>query len=222
VDGARRGRRARSVRRGGSAYGFRHALAREAVYAELLAPERRALHASLAAAIEAAFSESERGAVEWAALAHHWDAADDARRALVAAIAAGEAATTVYAFADAQRQLERARRLRSEVAASDRPKGVDEPELLRQLAEAARLAGRWDEAIPIAEAALAVLPPATEPPRAAVLELLLSTLHRDTDVAVGHARRALELLPPGPSAERSAAVLRMAAAHVYGDVPSAQ
>jgi DNA-binding CsgD family transcriptional regulator/tetratricopeptide (TPR) repeat protein len=207
--------------RGGSAYGFRHALAREAVYAELLAPERRALHASLAAAIEAAFSESERGAVEWAALAHHWDAADDARRALAAAIAAGEAATTVYAFADAQRQLERARRLWSEVAAADRPKGVDEPELLRQLAEAARLAGRWDEAIPIAEAALAVLPPAAEPRRAAVLELLLSTLHRETDVAVEHARRALELLPPGPSAERSAAVLRMAAAHGYGDAPSA-
>jgi DNA-binding CsgD family transcriptional regulator/tetratricopeptide (TPR) repeat protein len=207
---------------GGSAYGFRHALAREAVYSELLAPERQALHASLAGALEATCSESARGVAEWSALAHHWDAAGDAPRALGAGIAAGEAATTVYAFAAAQRQLERARKLWGEVAPADRPEDVDEPELLRRLADAARLGGRWDDAIPIAEAALAALPPGVDPRRIAGIELLLSTLHRDTDAAVEHARRAIALLPPGPSAERSAAVLRIAAAHVYGELPSVQ
>jgi DNA-binding CsgD family transcriptional regulator/tetratricopeptide (TPR) repeat protein len=206
--------------RDSSAYGFRHALAREALYSELLAPERQALHARLAAALDATFGEPERGAAEWSALAHHWDAAGDAPRALGAAIAAGGAATTVYAFADAERQLERARRLWGEVAAADRPEDIDESELLRRLAEAARLAGQWDDAIPIAEAALAALPPAVDPRRIARIELLLSTLHRDTDAAVGHARRALALLPPGPSAERSAAVLRLATAHAYGALPS--
>jgi DNA-binding CsgD family transcriptional regulator len=208
--------------RGDSGYRFRHALAREAVYAELLAPERRLLHAGLAGALEGTFGESERDAVEWSALAHHWAAADDARRALGAAIAAGEAATGVYAFADAQRQLERARMLWGQVAAADRPEGIDEAEVLRRLAEAMRLAGRWDEAIPIAEAALAALPADAELRRPAILELLLSTLHRDTDAAVEHARRALELLPPGPSAERSSAVLRIASAHLYGELPSVQ
>jgi DNA-binding CsgD family transcriptional regulator/tetratricopeptide (TPR) repeat protein len=208
--------------RDGSRYGFRHALAREAVYAELLAPERRALHARLGHAFEATVSASERGAGEWSALAHHWDAAGDARRALGAAIAAGGAAATVYAFADARRQLERARRLWREVATADRPEDVDEPELLRRLAEATRLGGQWDEAIPIAEAALAALPARVDRRRAARIELLLSVLHHERDQAVGHAQRALALLPDGPSIERAQALLRIAGAHVYGELPSVQ
>lgn len=208
--------------RDGSRYGFRHALAREAVYAELLAPERRALHARLGHAFEATVSASERGVVEWSALAHHWQGAGDARRALGAAIAAGEAATTVYAFADAMRQLERARKLWAEVEPADRPEGIDESELLRRLAEAARLGGRADEAVPTARAALAALPAGADPRRAARLELLLSILHHDTEEAERHARRAMELLPPGPSTERASAILRIANAHVYGELPSVE
>ncbi len=208
--------------RDSSRYGFRHALAREALYGELLASERQALHASVASALEAAVGAPERGAAEWAALAHHWHAAGDPRRALGAAIAAAEAATAVYAYADARHQLERARTLWTQLAPADRPDGIDEAELLRRLADAARLGGRWDEALPIADAALAALPASADPRRAARLELLISTLHRDTRVAVAHARRALELLPPGPSAERSAAALRTASAYVYGELPSDQ
>ena len=208
--------------RDSSRYGFRHALAREALYGELLASERQALHASVASVLEAAVGALERGAAEWAALAHHWHAAGDPRRALGAAIAAAEAATAVYAYADARHQLERARTLWTQLAPADRPDGIDEAELLRRLADAARLGGRWDEALPIADAALAALPASADPRRAARLELLISTLHRDTRVAVAHARRALELLPPGPSAERSAAALRTASAYVYGELPSDQ
>jgi DNA-binding CsgD family transcriptional regulator/tetratricopeptide (TPR) repeat protein len=208
--------------RDGSGYGFRHALAREAVYAELLAPERRALHARLAQALEATVRASKRGVIEWSALAHHWDGAGDARRALGAAIAAGEAATTVYAFADAVRQLERARTLWAAVAPADRPEGIDESELLQRLAEAARLGGQADEALPTARAALAALPAGADPRRAARIELLLSILHHDADEAEQHARRAMELLPPGPSTERASAILRIAGAQVYGELPSVE
>jgi DNA-binding CsgD family transcriptional regulator/tetratricopeptide (TPR) repeat protein len=208
--------------RDGSRYGFRHALAREAVYAELLAPERRALHAQLAHAFEATVRASERGVVEWSALAYHWDAAGETPRALGAALAAGEAATTVYAFADARRQLERAHTLWRDVAPADRPGGIDESELLRRLAEAARLGGQADAALPTASTALAALPAGADPRRAAQLELLLSILHHDADEADQHARRALELLPPGPSTERASAILRIAGAHVYGELPSVE
>jgi AAA ATPase domain len=86
-------------------------------------------------------------------------------RALGAALAAADAAVRVYAFADARRQLERARELWPRVAPTDRPRDVDEAELLRRLADAARLAGDSDGAIPIAEAALAALDPPTRAAR---------------------------------------------------------
>jgi DNA-binding CsgD family transcriptional regulator len=204
----------------GARYGFRHALAREALYADLLAGERRDLHARMAGALESACAIDGRGVGEWSALAHHWEAAGDPGRALAAAIAAAEAATAVYAFADARRQLERARGLWAAAAPNDRPVEIDESELLRRLAEAMRLGGDADGAVSVAEEARAALPPAADPVRAARLELLLSVLIRDMGACLDHAHRALELLPPGPSVERSAAVLRIASAHVYGERPS--
>jgi DNA-binding CsgD family transcriptional regulator/tetratricopeptide (TPR) repeat protein len=204
----------------GERYAFRHALGREALHADLLVPERRDLHARMARALESTAPVGVRGAGEWSALAHHWDAAGEPALALEAAITAGGAATAVYAFDDARRQLERARRLWEEVAPGDRPAEVDESELLSRLAEAARLAGHSEQALRIAEAARAALPMAAEPQRAARLELQLSVLIRDRDASVEHARRALELLPPGPSAERSSAVLRIASAAHYGALPS--
>jgi DNA-binding CsgD family transcriptional regulator len=206
----------------GAHYAFRHALAREAMYADLLVPERRDLHARMARALESTGTVGERGTDEWSALAHHWDAAGEPALALEAALAAGEAATAVYAFTDARRQFERARRLWDEVAPGDRPPEIDQSELLRRLAEATRLAGQQEQAIPIADAAVAALPSTAGPRRAARLEILLSVLIRDRDASIGHARRALALLPPGPSAERSSAFLRIASAHVYGELPSDQ
>ena len=204
----------------GERYAFRHALGREALHADLLVPERRDLHARMARALEATAGGDARGAGEWSALAHHWDAAGEPGLALEAAIAAGDAATAVYAFDDARRQLERARRLWDDVAPGDRPPEVDESELLRRLADATRLVGQNEQAIPIAEAALAALPSTAGPRRAARLEILLSGLIRDRDASLAHARRALELLPPGPSAERSSAVLRVASTQHFGTLPS--
>ncbi len=103
-------------------YRFRHALAGEAVYAELLPPERRALHAAIARALEAAVPAPDRGAAEWAALAQHWDGAHDEAAALRSSVAAAAAAHEVYAFEAARGHLERARALWERVAPAARPR----------------------------------------------------------------------------------------------------
>lgn len=71
-------------------FAFRHALTREAIYAELLARERVTLHREVAAALERHNAQSLDGVVE--ALAYHaWEAADWERAAKYAARAAAHA-----------------------------------------------------------------------------------------------------------------------------------
>src|SRR5205085_4994352 len=72
-------------------FAFRHALTREAIYAELLARERVALHREVAAALERQHADSLDAVVE--ALAYHaWESGDWARAARYAARAAKHAA----------------------------------------------------------------------------------------------------------------------------------
>jgi DNA-binding CsgD family transcriptional regulator/tetratricopeptide (TPR) repeat protein len=72
-------------------FAFRHALTREAIYAELLARERIALHREVAVALEQSSGESLAAVVE--ALAYHaWEAGDWERAAKYAARAAQHAA----------------------------------------------------------------------------------------------------------------------------------
>jgi len=80
-------------------YGFRHALVKEAVYAELLPGERTRLHARFAAALAGRDDGGQAGLA--AELAWHWYAAHDLERALPAAVEAGLAAERAYAFAEA-------------------------------------------------------------------------------------------------------------------------
>ena len=71
-------------------FAFRHALTREAIYADLLARERVALHREVAAALERQHAEALDGVVE--ALAYHaWEAGDWERAAQYAARAARHA-----------------------------------------------------------------------------------------------------------------------------------
>jgi predicted ATPase len=83
---------------------FRHALTREAVLADMLGRERRALHGKVAAAIEAVPGPADRAE----ALAYHFDEAGDAARAYPHHLRASEQATAIYAFGQARRHLERA------------------------------------------------------------------------------------------------------------------
>ena len=206
--------------RAGDRYTFRHALSREAAYDDLLPPERRALHARWAKALEDTTAADMRTAADWAALAYHWDRADRRPPALRSAIAAADSAARVYAFASARAHLERARALWQIVKPEDRPNGLDELELVRRLADAARLAGDRDGAIPIVEQALAGSDPHADPLAVAGLYATLGRLIQSREPALRALERALELLPDGPSAQRASVMLGMGAVLEYGQVPS--
>jgi len=87
-------------------FAFRHALTREAIYAELLARERVVLHREVAAALERQHAHALDGVVE--ALAYHsWEAGDWARAAEYAA-RAGVHAAALSAPREAVAHLDRA------------------------------------------------------------------------------------------------------------------
>jgi DNA-binding CsgD family transcriptional regulator/tetratricopeptide (TPR) repeat protein len=111
-------------------YGFRHALAREAAYEDLLPSERRRLHARYAAVLAARETAAGAdGARHLAELAHHYVSAQMQAEALATSIAAADAARAAHAFADASYQYERAIQLWDVVAPDDRPAGVVDVEL---------------------------------------------------------------------------------------------
>lgn len=85
---------------------FRHALTREAIYAELLARERVALHRAVAAALEA--GDCGPGGAQVEALAYHAFEAGDWGRARTYATRAADHALALYAPREALAQLERA------------------------------------------------------------------------------------------------------------------
>jgi DNA-binding CsgD family transcriptional regulator len=91
-------------------FAFRHALTREALYADLLARERKALHGLVADAQEALAQQRGRHAYEaWAAdLAYHFYKAEQWAQALVYAQQAGQQAQRLYAPRAAIEQLSRA------------------------------------------------------------------------------------------------------------------
>jgi DNA-binding CsgD family transcriptional regulator/tetratricopeptide (TPR) repeat protein len=133
--------------------GFRHALVREVAEAELLAGERRELHERLASVLAERTELAEPSPAGAAAeLAFHWEGAGRAEEALAAAIDAGAAASRVAAWADADRQYERALRLAESTAM---PEGIDRVELLRRAAEAAELSGDLARAQSLVDRALA-------------------------------------------------------------------
>ncbi len=195
---------ARVLEADGDRYRFNHALAREVAYERLLPARRRALHAALAEALEA------EGA-EWAAPAHHWHEAREPEKALRASLAAADEAMRLHAFADARRQLERARALWSD---------GDQVELLHRLARAARLAGDSQDAIGLAEEALAAAEAAGDAAAIAGAHRLLARAHHRLETKMAHLGRALELVGPEPSEERAALELLLATAPHYGERPS--
>jgi predicted ATPase len=115
---------------------FRHALMREAVYEGLLPWERARLHGAFAAALEAE-PMIETDAARVAELAHHWHAAHDLPRALVAAVRAGAAFDRVSAPDEAHRQYDRALDLWDRVPDAAGIVGLERIELLERAAAAA-------------------------------------------------------------------------------------
>ncbi|WP_410811099.1 ATP-binding protein [Micromonospora sp. 067-2] len=149
-------------------YEFRHALVREAVHDELLPGEHARLHARFAAAIEAQPHLVAAGRAP-AEIAHHWYAAHDHPRALVAARAAACAAADRYAYAEQRRLLERVLELWELVPDAADRLGMDHLALLEQTLAAAVTAGDFSRAITLTRAGLAEVDADTAPLRAARL-----------------------------------------------------
>ena len=192
-------------------FAFRHALLQEVVYAELLPGERARLHSAFAAALDARHDLAGGNAATVAAeIAHHWLRAGDRPRALAAAVRAGDEAERIGAFAEAARHHRRALELWDVVAEPDRPVGIDRATLLARAANAPAWTGDPADAIRLVEAAIALVDPAAEPVRAALLHqrrgILLWQLGRAEEGA-RDLERAVGLIPAEPpSPERARAL----------------
>jgi DNA-binding CsgD family transcriptional regulator/tetratricopeptide (TPR) repeat protein len=190
---------------GGDGYLFRHALVAEAVYSELLPGERVRLHTALAGALEAGLEAGEAPAIWAARLAHHWWAAGDQLRALSASVQAAAAAEGVYAFAEAQLQLERVLGLWDRVPDAQQRAGMDRVALLSRCAAAAYSAGDLARAAQLVRQALALVDQAHQPQRAGLLHEQLARCLRmlgDPD-ALEEQQEAVRLVAPEPSVERA-------------------
>jgi DNA-binding CsgD family transcriptional regulator/tetratricopeptide (TPR) repeat protein len=137
--------------------GLRHPAFGEVIYARILPGQRRDLHRAAAEAIES-MSAGVGGAgsasqdMVAGELARHWAEAGDVPRALAAAVSAGTAAESMFAFADAHASFARAAELLPQVPGAP----YDQVRLLKHAAQAASLVGDDDEAVRLVESALSL------------------------------------------------------------------
>lgn len=201
------------VDEGGHGYAFRHALARDAVYQDMLPGERTALHAAYGEALEAAPDVVPDGSELVTALAHHWYAALDLPRALTASCAAAQAVTSVGP-AEALAHLERVLQLWPRVPDAAERAGTDHVAILEQAADAALRAGATGRARQLIRQALSELEAGADVPAVRERRAALRAEHAESaqyvgvpDDAVAELRAALELLPPRPPSALRARVL---------------
>ncbi|WP_247706485.1 ATP-binding protein [Streptomyces liliiviolaceus] len=136
---------------GDSAYSFRHALIREAVYADLLPGERVRLHRAFAHVLAGRGLPAEYAAER----AHHSRESHDLPDALAASLEAADHAARVRAPAEELRHLEAALDLWSAVPSDARPDGFDTVTLTLRASAAAAHAGETHRAVSLTRAALA-------------------------------------------------------------------
>jgi DNA-binding CsgD family transcriptional regulator len=180
---------------GGRRLTFRHALVREALYAELLPGEREDVHRAVVAALQA-------GGGSAGELAYHHLAAGQPAEALAASIAAGRDDARRAAYPEALHQFERALELWETVEPAD--PALDRLDVYRDAAEAARLTGAYERAVEHCRMALQRLDVVQDPVRAAgFFERLSRYQSWDVERSLEGLDRALALLSPGPSAERA-------------------
>lgn len=146
-------------------YRFRHALLREAVHDDLLPGERARLHRAYAEALEDSGTDTGPGSVDPAALAYHWQLAQDGRRALAAAVAAMLDAKSRFAFASSARFGELALDLWIQVPDAETVVDIERFELLRILGSVLRNAGDGERALAVVNVALDEVDPDTVDPR---------------------------------------------------------
>jgi DNA-binding CsgD family transcriptional regulator len=205
----------------GGSYAFRHALLGEAVYDEILASERRRLHAAFSAALAAQPTpDGAAGASHLAALAHHASAANDLPLALRASIAAARASAATSGFFEAARAYEHAIALWDSVPEAERPSDEDHVELLFETSGAFQTAEEPQRARDVARLAVARVDAAREPLRSARLEERLAwAIYFSGDLA--EATRLLEgvvarLASQPPSPEGAGCLATLATFTLYG------
>ncbi|MEU1201903.1 AAA family ATPase [Streptomyces sp. NPDC005813] len=135
-----------------AAYSFRHALTREAVYADLLPGERVRLHGTFARLL----AENGRSARSAAERAHHSRESHDLADALTASLEAADHAQRVGAPAEELRHVEMALELWPAVDAAARPGDGDQVTLTLRASAAAARAGESHRAVHLTRAALAL------------------------------------------------------------------
>ncbi len=194
----------------GLGYAFRHALARDAVYEDMLPGERVRLHAAYGAALAREPGLADDQAAVPAALAHHWYAALDLPLALPASVTAARRAMASYAPAEAQQHLERALQIWPRVPDAEQRTGLDQAEVSRLTADAAYQAGAVDRAVSLLDQALAELPADGDVVRRALLLDSRALALRDVgheDEAIAALNQALALLPADQTTRAHAVVL---------------
>jgi DNA-binding CsgD family transcriptional regulator len=192
---------------------FRHNLLREAVYDELLPGERLALHAAVAAAVDALHTDPQIDAAVASELAHHWYEARDTHHALPALLRAGRAAERMFAFGNAFAHFHLALSLwPADMQSAD---GMTLPDLRMRTAEAAALSGAYHRAIALVQTALeSESSGEADPIRTGALLERLAAYHLgwgNPDATEPVARRALDLLPSDPPSVARAQVQAMLA-----------
>ncbi|MEU0109829.1 AAA family ATPase [Streptomyces sp. NPDC006251] len=199
-------------------YSFRHALAREAVYADLLPGERSRLHGAFARLLAGRGRRAESAAER----AHHYRESHDLAEALAASLEAADHAQRVGAPAEEQRHLEAALDLWPAVGAEARPsgRGADRVTLTLRASAAAAHAGELHRAVSLARSALAELGQDADSELAARVRYTLAGNLLSVDsltAAFAYSSEALAMIPEEPASVTwvwAAATHAMAARHI--------
>ncbi|MFD9322481.1 ATP-binding protein [Streptomyces sp. NPDC060053] len=206
------------------AYAFRHALAREAVYADLLPGERSRLHGAFAALLAGRGHRAETAAER----AHHYRESHDLGEALAASLEAADHARRVGAPAEELRHLEALLDLWESVPASALPsgEGSDRVTLMLRASAAAAHAGEAHRAVSLTRAALAGVGQDTDSELAARVRYTLAGTLMGVDsltAAFSYSSEALAMIPAEPPSPTWvwAAATHVLAARQVGDSETA-
>jgi DNA-binding NarL/FixJ family response regulator/tetratricopeptide (TPR) repeat protein len=194
---------------------FRHALLREAIYADLLPGERTRLHGLLAELLsgERRLSEVAGSAAE---LAYHALASHDIPGAFAASVLAGEEAERLTAPAEAHRHYDLALSLWDRVSDPVKMGGVQHGDLALRSALSAADAGDISRAVQQLRRLLKHLPADADPVLISRANERLASFLLEIDqdeAALAAARAAVDALPcEPPSSERASALAGLATA----------
>ncbi|MGQ4406359.1 AAA family ATPase [Streptomyces hayashii] len=206
-------------------YAFRHALAREAVYADLLPGERSRLHGAFAGLLAGRGHRADTAAER----AHHYRESHDLGEALAASLEAADHARRVGAPAEELHHLEAVLDLWESAPAAALPsgEGSDRVTLMLRASAAAAHAGEAHRAVSLTRAALAGVGQDADSELAARVRYTLAGTLMGVDsltAAFAYSSEALAMIPAEPPSPTWvwAAATHVLAARQVGDVATAR